>query len=132
MVSPKFTFAPVPSCSAQSTFVLEQSHRNLGIFKTKTSGMENLAQEQHVTSHEHQQRCNSPRVPKQRAQHNSFCISVSRTKLSACQLHHLNRLSIIQLPLQQLRVNFKQFDSSEVSKIIHLSSHYKGNEVYYM
>lgn len=118
--------------SAESSFVVEEIYRNLSIFKTKTSGMENLTQKQYITNHEHQQRCCSPWAPKQRAQHSHFCISVWRTKLSLCQLHHLNRLSIIQVPLQQFRVNFKQFDRSEVSKPTHLSSLYTGNEVYYM
>lgn len=130
IMSPKSTFAPAQSPSIESSFVVEQIYKNLGIFKTKTSGMEDLKQE-HITNHEHQQRCYSPWVPKQGAQQSHFCIFVWRTKLSVCQLHHLNRLSIIQDPLQQLRVNFKLFDSSEVSKTRHLSSHHKGNEVDY-
>lgn len=132
-MSPKSTFAPAQSSSTESFFRCGTNIQKLrDFFKTKTSGTETLTQEQHITNHEHQQRCHSPCAPKQGAHHSHFCISVWRTKLSVCQLHHLKRLSVTQVPLQQLRVNFKQFDSSEVSKAIHLSSHYKGNEVYYM
>lgn len=56
-MSPKSTFAPTQSPSIESSYVVEQIYKNLGIFKTKTSGMEDLKQEQHITNHEHQQRC---------------------------------------------------------------------------